>query len=158
MEDFFECTVDTKFADFDVKIKEKIIVAKGEEKILILTNAEEIIVDGHANSTTIQSLVNAAELKIVTEGIWRKKLLNITYKDVSFGNLDKWEDSGRVFWDFEQTPSAIHFDLKTDSGLFQVKTKMLISLTPCGITEFRINDNTLVILEGQTEAIPISRL
>ncbi|MGP1415836.1 MAG: hypothetical protein ACTTJ6_07955 [Treponema sp.] len=157
VEDFLEFTIATKFKKFDVKVREKIVITKGKEKTIVLTNDTEVIVDGDTKPTKIQNLINAAVLKI-TNSMVVKDVLNIVYKNISFGALTWNESSSRVLWDFDETSTAITFDVKTYSGIFTVKTKALISLINAGTTEFKITTDTLVIKEGETEAIPISQL
>ena len=145
-DDYIKFIVETNLSSFNIKTKEKIIIAKGEEKSITLTNDTEVIVEGSVEPTKIVSLLNASKVKI--ENRTSIDLLNITHNDFSINMLKSNYVYTAICWGFGQTPSAITFEMQTPDGIVKVKTKDFISLQSAKTITYIITNKTIVVKDG----------
>lgn len=149
-----------------LRTKATFSLVKGKVTTVVITDDTEVRYEGGYSGLEFPKEVNKIAdvvdvAKISITNYTYKPLFDVKFHDLcEIGDVDKFSNKDRIFYNFPKTPGSISFSLEDDAKKqrISVKTKELISLIKWKTVDYKIKSKTIVIREDTGEELLLGAL
>lgn len=169
MNEYISFTLLPGEASYRVRTAEKVSLKKGMAKVISLTGATMVIKDGENTPVALSTLLYT-EIKMTIKNSSSKYLEKVSYQQKYFyvftdnyGLPAGTKGYNFIYYHGDSYSDHIYFEVNYNvvGGNyyhFKARTHEKIKVSGNEPTQFTIDDNTLVIKEGTTEAVTFKNL